>query len=61
MAKEDKVINIIKKRIQETPGAAIFFNSSFPEFDDEYVGQILSGLAKQGVIHRLSRGVYAKA
>ena len=61
MAKEDKVINIIKKRIQEAPGTAIFFNSSFPEFDDEYVGQILSGLAKQGVVQRLSRGVYAKA
>ena len=61
MAKEDKVINIIKKRIQEAPDDAVFFNNSFPEFDDEYVGQILSSLSKQGVIHHLSRGVYVKA
>lgn len=61
MAKEDKVINIIKQRIQEAPNDAVFFNNSFPEFDDEYVGQILSTLSKQGVIHHLSRGVYVKA
>lgn len=61
MAKEDKVINIIKKRIQEAPDDAVFFNNSFPEFDDEYVGQILSSLSKQEVIHHLSRGVYVKA
>ena len=61
MAKEDKVINIIKKRIQEAPDDAVFFNNSFPEFDDEYVGQILSSLSKQGVIHHLSRGIYVKA
>ena len=61
MAKEDKVINIIKKRIQEAPDDAVFFNNCFPEFDDEYVGQILSSLSKQGAIHHLSRGVYVKA
>ena len=61
MAKEDKVINIIKKRIQEAPDDAVFFNNSFQEFDDEYVGQILSSLSKQEVIHHLSRGVYVKA
>lgn len=61
MAKEDKVINIIKQRILEAPNDAVFFSNSFPEFDDEYVGQILSSLSKQGVIHHLSRGIYAKA
>lgn len=61
MAKEDKVINIIKQRIAEADNGTLFFNNSFPEFDDEYVGQILSDLAKQGVIHHLSRGVYLKA
>ena len=61
MTKEDKVINIIKQRIDEADNGTLFFNNSFPEFDDEYVGQILSNLAKQGVIHHLSRGVYLKA
>lgn len=60
MAKDNKVINIIKARIQETPNGTLFFNNSFPEFDDEYVGQILSDLAKEGMIHHLSRGVYLK-
>lgn len=60
MAKEDKVINIIKTRIQEVPDETLFFNNSFPEFDDEYVGKILSDLAKEGMLHHLSRGVYLK-
>ena len=60
MAKEDKVINIIKGRIEEADNGTLFFNNSFPEFDNEYVGQILSDLAKDGVIHHLSRGVYLK-
>lgn len=60
MAKEDKVINIIKTRIQEVPDETLFFNNSFPEFDDEYVGQILSDLAKEGMLHHLSRGIYLK-
>ena len=61
MAREDKVINIIKQRVEGAENGTLFFNSSFPEYDDEYVGQILSDLAEQGVIHRLSRGVYLKA
>ena len=60
MARENKVINIIKARIQEAHNGTLFFNNSFPEFDDEYVGQILSDLTKEGLIHRLSRGVYLK-
>lgn len=38
----------------------MFFNNSFPKYD-EYVGKVLSDLVKQGVLHRLSRGVYLKA
>ena len=61
MAKENKVVNIIKQTVTEAENGSLFFNNSFTEFDDEYVGQILSDLAEQGVIHRLSRGVYLKA
>ena len=61
MAKEDKVINIIKQQVEEAENGTLFFNSSFAEYDDEYVGQILSDLTEQGVIYRLSRGVYLKA
>ena len=41
MAKEDKVINIIKQTVAGAANGSLFFNNSFPEFDDEYVGQIL--------------------
>lgn len=54
MAKENKIINIIKSRIQMAQNGTLFFNNSFPEFDDEYVGQILSDLAKDGIIHHTS-------
>lgn len=61
MAKENKIINIIKSRIQMAENGTLFFNNSFSEFDDEYVGQILSDLAKDGIIHHnTSRGVYLK-
>ena len=60
MAKENKIINIIKSRIQKAQNGTLFFNNSFHEFDDEYVGQILSDLAKDGIIHHLSRGIYLK-
>ena len=44
MAKEDKVINIIKQTVAGAANGSLFFNNSFPEFDDEYVGQFLNWL-----------------
>ena len=32
--KEDKVVHIIKKRIDEADNGTLFFSNSFPEFDD---------------------------
>ena len=59
--KEDKVVHIIKKRIDEADNGTLFFSNSFPEFDDEYVGHILSNLVADNILHRLCRGVYLKA
>ena len=56
----DSIVNIIHLKIKNSKNGKLFFNNSFPEFDDEYVGQILSDLANKKVIHRLSRGVYLK-
>ena len=56
----NSVVNIINLKIRNSKNGKLFFNNSFPEFDDEYVGQILSDLANKKVIHRLSRGVYLK-
>ena len=56
----NSIVNIINLKIKNSKNGKLFFNNSFPEFDDEYVGQILSDLANKKVIHRLSRGVYLK-
>lgn len=38
----------------------MFFNNSFPEYDDEYVRQILSDLCAQGLVVRIAFGIYLK-
>ncbi len=54
------VVNIIKEKISSADNGTLFFNNSFPEYDDEYVGKILSDLVKSGDLYHLSRGVYLK-
>lgn len=54
------VINVIRERVSSAKNGTLFFNNSFPEYDDEYVGKILSDLVKSGELYHLSRGVYLK-
>ena len=54
------VVNDIRERVSSAKNGTLFFNNSFPEYDDEYVGKILSDLVKSGDLHHLSRGVYLK-
>lgn len=56
----NNIVNTIHLKIKNSKNGKLFFNNSFPGFDDEYVGQILSDLADRKVLHRLSRGVYLK-
>ena len=56
----NNILSIVHSEIKKSKNGKLFFNNSFPKFDDEYVGQILSDLADRNVIHRLSRGVYLK-
>ncbi len=39
----------------------MFFVSSFPQYDVEYVTKLLATFEKEGIISRLSKGVYVKA
>lgn len=59
--KQEKTRDRIIRQIKESANGTLFFNNSFPEYDDEYVGQILSDLVSEGLIYRLCRGVYLKA
>ena len=39
---EKKVVDILRNCIEKANTGTLFFNNSFPEYDDEYVGKILS-------------------
>lgn len=54
------VVSTIKERINSAENGTLFFNNSFPEYDDEYVGKILSDLVSSGNLYHLSRGIYLK-
>lgn len=60
-AKQEKTRATIIRKINKSASGTLFFNNSFPEYDDEYVGQILSDLVSEGLIYHLCRGVYLKA
>lgn len=60
MAKEEKVVNIVRERIKAAPDGTLFFNNSFPEYDDEYIGKVLMEAVEDGLLLHLSRGVYLK-
>ena len=50
----------LKERIIRRKDGAILFRDFFDEYDDEYVGNVCSGLVKEGVLMRLSQGIYYK-
>ena len=39
--KEKKVVDILRCYIDEADTGTLFFNNSFPEYNDEYVGKVL--------------------
>lgn len=61
MVENGKVVDVIRGQIDTAATGTLFFNNSFPEYDDEYVGRVLSDLVRQEILYRLSRGVYLKA
>ena len=56
MTIKEKIANIIER----SSNGKLFFNNSFPKYDDDYVRQILAELCSQGVIARISFGIYVK-
>ena len=59
-SKDKKVVDVLRRDIEKAETGTLFFNNSFPEYDDEYVGKILSDFVRQGLLLRLSRGIYLK-
>ena len=50
----------ITKKISRSMDGSLFFNNSFPNYDDVYVRQILSELCSPGLITRISLSIYVK-
>ena len=50
----------IAKVINRSKEGTLFFNNSFPGFDDVYVREILTDLCRKEVIVRISQGIYVK-
>ena len=50
----------LKQRIEAMPEDCILFRSDFPEYHAEFVGSVLSELTTEGMLVKISHGIYAK-
>lgn len=58
---EEAVIHKIRNKITRSKFGEVFFVSSFPKYDVEYVTKLLAQFEKEGLISRIAKGVYVKA
>ena len=58
---DNAVVKQIRKKITRSKFGEIFFVSSFPQYDVEYVTKLLAIFEKEGLITRIAKGVYVKA
>ena len=58
---QEAVVHKIKSKIVYCKFGEVFFVSSFPQYDVEYVTKLLAIFEKEGIISRISKGVYVKA
>lgn len=52
--------NTLRQRIEAMPEDSILFRSDFPEYHAEFVGSTLSELTNEGVLTKITQGIYAK-
>ena len=58
---DNTVAQKIRTKISRSKFGEIFFVSSFPQYDVEYVTKLLAIFEKEGLITRIAKGVYIKA
>ena len=58
---QDAVVNKIKSKIAHGKFGEVYFVSSFPQYDVEYVTKLLAIFEKEGIISRIAKGGYVKA
>jgi len=54
-------IEKIRRAIARGKYGSIYFASSFPNFNADYVSKLLATFEKEGLLERISKGVYLKA
>ena len=57
---ENSVLESIRRVISRAKFGTVFFVSSFPKYAVEYVTKLLARFCKEGLITRISKGVYVK-
>ncbi len=50
----------LRQRIEAMPEDCILFRSDFPEYHTEFVGSVLSELTTEGMLVKITHGIYAK-
>lgn len=58
---QNTVEHNVRTKISHSKYGCVFFVSSFPQFDVEYVTKLLALFEKEGLITRIAKGVYIKA
>ena len=58
---QNSVVYNVRRTITRAKYGEVFFASSFPLFDEEYITKLLAQFEKEGLITRIAKGVYVKA
>ena len=57
---QDTVVKKIRSKITHDRFGTVYFVSSFPKYDVEYVTKLLAIFEREGLIIRIAKGVYVK-
>ena len=52
------ISQIVEKKFKRTKDKSLLFASDFPEYDQDYIGDLLSIYVREGKLVRLANGVY---
>ena len=54
------ISQIVEQKIKRTKEKSLIFASDFPQYDQNYIGDLLSIYVREGKLVRLANGVYLK-
>ena len=54
------ISQIVEQKIKRTKEKSLIFASDFPQYDQNYIGDLLSLYVREGKLIRLANGVYLK-